>query len=172
MSAVNQTQKSLKGIYKVSLLLIFVLIALMAIAKTMLGQPEDTLGLFIIGIWNSVIAYFGLRVGNNYAISNGWHDVSKLDGWGWILFSVVQMMTSMNMQNIYADKFESFLLPWSFILAAPLICVLIISARRLAWLAGDEIGARSTFLRSLQLFSWPVTARYILLHTREPKRYS
>lgn len=174
MTEVDDHPGKLRGIYLKSYVSIIIAAFVLAAAFLYFGLIEA----FFFSALNSIFAiptaYFGLRIGNSHAVSLGWDNAEKGDAVAWFFYAIS------NIGLVFTERllFENHTsrvgnIVGSIILMSALISytyAFYMSGRKLAWLAGDKTGARSTFLRFLQLAYWPITFNYINQHIRESKR--
>lgn len=121
-------------------------------------------GFLVIG------AYFGFRIGSSYAARKNTKHTTINEGWAWIICSVEMIFLAPTFIARLAENLTGMELTIWISASTLLIYCWYASGRKLAWLAGDKVGGRSTFLRALQLAYWALTSKYLRLHTREPKR--
>ena len=105
----------------------------------------------MLGAW--ALLYLQMRVGTAFALQKGWDTTPKTDAaWAFALSMVMPIGTSLQGPDSNDTSMAQFLsvgVVWLVGLMA-----WIQSGRRLAALAGDKPGGRSTFLRGLQIFCW------------------
>ncbi|MGB6229812.1 MAG: hypothetical protein WBF53_06755 [Litorimonas sp.] len=162
----------LRGIYLRSFQ-IFIVVASAAYLSIMyVGHSDARLIISFTYPLSIFSVYFGLRVGNAYAVQTKWR-YSKSDVWAWPIFFFTYLVIPPFAQigeESAGDTLIILNLAAQMIAIVPFVVAYHSGGRKLAWLAGDQIGGRSTFLRFTQLFYSLLTFNYIGLHTREPKR--